>query len=418
MSAPATTSRLTRRGIPVDPRLRVLALGTFVNRAGAGATVTTFALYFTRVVGLSAGQVGLALSLAAVVGMLAQVPLGHLGDTRGPREVMSALTAGFGAVGLLFLVVRSFWTLTLVLAVVTALQNGGGAVRGGYIGRIAVGGSGVAFKAYLRAVTNLAMSLGAALGGIALWVDRPWAYLAVFAVDGVTGILAGLVSLRLPHLEPAPARLAGEPRLAVLRDTPYVVVTMLTGVVAMHFVVMEVGIPLWVSQHTSAPTAMVAVLLVLNTVAVTLFQVRMTRGVDGVAPSSRAMVHGALWIAVAFAVIATSGWLGPVGAAAVLVVGACVHVVGEMRSSGGQWGVQMGLAPQERQGQYQGFAGLGFSLSNVVAPTLITVLCIEWGWPGWLVLAALVLGAALALRPATAWAQRTRERYGALSATG
>jgi len=291
-------------------------------------------------------------------------------------------------------------------------------VRNGYIGRVAVGGSGVAFKAYLRAVTNLAMSLGAALGGIALWVDRPWAYLAVFAVDGVTGIVAGLVSLRLPHLSPAPARGAGEPRLAVLRDTPYVVVTLLTGIVAMHFVVMEIGIPLWVSQHTKAPTAIVAVLLVLNTVAVTLFQVRMTRGVDGVVESSRAMVHGALWIAVAFVVIATSGWLGPVGAAAVLVVGAAVHVVGEMRSSGGQWGVQMGLAPQERQGQYQGFAGLGFSLSNVVAPTLITLLCIEWGWPGWLVLAALVVAAALALRPVTAWAQRTRERYGALSATG
>ncbi|WP_406831016.1 MFS transporter [Pedococcus sp. KACC 23699] len=417
MSAPAT-SRLTRRGIPVDPRLRVLALGTFVNRAGAGATLTTFALYFTRVVGLAPGQVGLALSIAAIVGMLAQVPLGHLGDTHGPREVMSVLTAAFGAVGLLFLVVRSFWGLVLVLAAVTALQNGGGAVRGGYIGRIAVGGSGVAFKAYLRAVTNLAMSLGAALGGVALWIDRPWAYLAVFALDGVTGILAGLVSLRLPHLLPTPARALGEPRLAVLRDTPYVVVTLLTGVVAMHFVVMEVGIPLWISEHTAAPTAMVAALLVLNTVAVTLFQVRMTRGVDGVAESSRALVHGALWIAGAFAVIATSGWLGPVGAAVVLVVGAAIHVVGEMRSSGGQWGVQMGLAPQERQGQYQGFAGLGFSLSNVVAPTLITVLCIEWGWPGWLVLGAIVLAAALALQPATAWAQRTRERYGAVSATG
>lgn len=337
MSAPAQATRLTRRGIPVDPSLRVLALGTFVNRAGAGATMTTFALYFTRQVGLAAAQVGLALSIAAVVGMLAQVPLGHLGDVRGPREVMSLLTASFGAVGLLFLVVREFWTLTAVLAVVTALQNGGGAVRNGYIGRIAAGGSGVAFKAYLRAVTNLAISLGAALGGIALWIDRPWAYLAVFAIDGVTGIVAGLVSLRLPHLPQAPARGAGEPRLAVLRDAPFVVVTLLSGVVAMHFVVIEVGVPLWISGHTSAPTAMVAALLVLNTVAVTVFQVRMTRGIDGVTESARAMLHGAIWIALGFAVIATSGWMGPVGAAAVLVVGAGVHVVGEMRSSGGQW---------------------------------------------------------------------------------
>ena len=56
---------LTRRGIPIDPNLRVLALGTLVNRAGGGALLTTFALYFTREVGFAPAQVGLALSAGA-----------------------------------------------------------------------------------------------------------------------------------------------------------------------------------------------------------------------------------------------------------------------------------------------------------------------------------------------------------------
>jgi len=95
-----------------------------------------------------------------------------------------------------------------------------------------------------------------------------------------------------------------------------------------------------------------------------------------------------------------------------------VHVVGEMMSSSGQWGVAMGLAPAERQGQYQGFGGLAFSLSRVAAPTPITTLCIQWGRPGWYVLAGLVLGASLLMRPVSAWGLRTRERYGAATATG
>jgi MFS family permease len=407
----AISSRLTSRGVPTDPTLRVLALGTFVNRAGTGASTTTFALFFTQKAGLSATDVGLVLSVASVLAMLGQVPLGHLGDTRGPREVMRALTVASGVALLGLLVARSMWSLMLVMSLATVLMMGNGAVRNGYIARVATGGRGVMFKAYLRAVTNVAMSLGAALGGLALLLDQTWAYLAVFALDGVSAILTGLICSRLPHLAPAPARAAGALRLAVLRDRPFVVVTLLNGVVAMHFVVMELAIPLWIAARTEAPTSMVAVLLVLNTALVALFQVRLTRGVDGVLSSARAMVTGCVWIAVGFVVISfSSGTSAPV-AVALLVLGAVVHVVGEMISSGGQWGISMGLAPDERQGQYQGFAGLGFSLSNVVAPTLITLLCIEWGRPGWWVLGGLVLGSGLLLVPVCRWALRTRPAY-------
>jgi len=401
-------AQLTRRGIPTDPTLRVLALGTFVNRAGTGASITTFALFFTQKVGLAATDVALVLSVASVLAMIGQVPLGHLGDTRGPRETMRALTIAAGVALLGLIAARSMWALMVVTSVSTVLMLGNGAVRNGYIARVATGGRGVMFKAYLRAVTNVAMSLGAALGGLALLVDRTWAYLAVFALDGVSAIVTGLLCSRLPHLAPAPARLAGEPRLAVLRDRPYVVVTLLSGIVAMHFVVMELAIPLWIAAHTDAPTSMVAVLLVLNTVVVALFQVRMARGADDVMSSARAMVVGCAWIAAGFVVISFSSGAGAAVSVVLLLVGAAVHVVGEMISSGGQWGISMGLAPEERQGQYQGFAGLGFSLSNVVAPTLITVLCIGWGRPGWWVLGGLVLASGLLLVPVCRWALRTR----------
>ena len=80
---------LTRRGIPLERDLRVLAIGSFANRFGAGAVMTTSALYFTRQVGFSAAEVALALSVAAIVGIVVQVPAGHLGDTRGPRRVLT-----------------------------------------------------------------------------------------------------------------------------------------------------------------------------------------------------------------------------------------------------------------------------------------------------------------------------------------
>src|SRR6478609_11886163 len=94
MSLPQAPAPLTRRGIPLERDLRVLALGSFANRFGAGAVMTTSALYFTRQVGFSAAEVALALAVAAVVGILVQVPAGQLGDSHGPRRVLTIFMVG------------------------------------------------------------------------------------------------------------------------------------------------------------------------------------------------------------------------------------------------------------------------------------------------------------------------------------
>jgi MFS family permease len=186
----------------------------------------------------------------------------------------------------------------------------------------------------------------------------------------------------------------------------------------MHFVVIELALPLWIAQFTSAPRSMVAITLMINTVCVALLQVPLTRNIDRVSPSALAMARSGFWIAGGFALIAFASGQPPWLAIALLCAGSLVHVVGEMIGSGGQWGVQMGLAPRERQGQYQGFAGMGFSLSQMIAPTLITVLCIQWGRPGWFVLGAVIALAGVLMVPVSAWALRSRERYGVLTSTG
>ena len=93
-----------------------------------------------------------------------------------------------GLMSLTLLVTRHFLLLVLVLAVLTGFEAGANGVRNGYIARIATGGQGVRFKAYLRAVTNVAIGLGALSGGLALAVDESWAYLSVIALErGVRG---------------------------------------------------------------------------------------------------------------------------------------------------------------------------------------------------------------------------------------
>ncbi|WP_330473892.1 MFS transporter [Terrabacter sp. C0L_2] len=416
-TTPPVVAPLTRRGVPVDHDLRILAVGSFANRFGAGAVLTTSALYFTRQVGFSATEVALAMSVSAIVGIVVQVPAGHLGDTLGPRRVLTAFMVGAAVFSAPPVLATTPWALALLLGVLAFFERGAGAVNQGVIAQLATGGRGVLFKAYLRAVTNTALGLGSVFGGAALIIDERWAYVGVFVLNAVFTGFAAWNTTRLPDMAPH-ARAAGEPRLAVVRDWPYVVITILTGLFSLHFFVMELGLALYVSARTAAPTVMVAILLILNTAAVALFQVRLSRRADSVEAGARALVRGAWWIAAGFAVVALadrgSRWLA-VGA---LVVGSLVHVVGEMIGSGGQWGLQMGLAPHERQGQYQGFAGLGFSVLAVVAPPVVTYFCVDLGETGWLILAAFMVVIALVSVPAARWALASRARYGVTTHSG
>ena len=49
---------------------------------------------------------------------------------------------------------------------------------------------------------------------------------------------------------------------------------------------------------------------------------------------------------------------------------------------------------------------------------LVTLLCIEWGRPGWFVLGGVIALASALMVPASAWALRSREHYGVLTHSG
>ena len=92
--------------MPTDPNLRVLALATLVNTVGNGAMMTTFALYFTRVVHLRPAQVGLALSLAALAGVVGGstfVTEPQMAAALGPVVFVVVVVGGVGSLAGAFL---------------------------------------------------------------------------------------------------------------------------------------------------------------------------------------------------------------------------------------------------------------------------------------------------------------------------
>ncbi|MEH0939056.1 hypothetical protein [Micromonospora psammae] len=81
----------------------------------------------------------------------------------------------------------------------------------------------------------------------------------------------------------------------------------------------------------------------------------------------------------------------------VLVLGATVHVTGELVHSAGSWAVSYDLAPPHAQGHYQGMFGMTAQIASAITPLGASLLIVDGGWFGWLIFAAAFVLAGLAM---------------------
>jgi MFS family permease len=390
-------------GLDVPRESRLLVFIGLVDAIGTGLYIAGFAVFFTRSAGLSITEVGLGMTVANACGLVALTPLGMLADRIGPRAASILLHYWRGAGFVAFAFVHDFVTFLLVSCVVGIPTRAIDPVSQMYVDRHIGKDLRMRVMSVMRVVYNIGFSVGGLLTTVILVVGTRPAFLVIVLGNGATFLLAGYLLARVPLLadDPPGRRTArGWPRS--LRQGRYLVVTGLNAVLVLNTTVLTLGIPLWVTTRTDAPTAVVAPLMVLNTVLVVLLQVRLSRGTDTREGGVRALRRSALAFACCTAVLALSGLLGPVGAVIAIVVATVVLTVGELWHFAGRLSVSYALAPRDRQGEYLSVFWLGSAAALMAGPVLITVGVIDRGPFGWLALAGVFLVTSLAIGPAVA----------------
>jgi hypothetical protein len=262
------------------------------------------------------------------------------------------------------------------------------------------------FRAYLRAVTNIGISLGALLAGWAVQAGTHTAYQLLVIGVAISSAASAAVLVLLPPVRPAAT--AGGPRWVALRDRPYLLLTTLDGIMAIQFKVLTVAIPLWLIGATTAPRWLISGTMLVNTVIVIAFQVRASRTIDSPAAGAGAYRRSGVAFLVSCSLISLSAGIPAWAAAALLMTAVVIHTVGELWHSAAGFEVSFALAPRHATGQYLGVFGLGAGLAEAVGPSLLISLCITWGRPGWYVVGALFTLTGLAAPVAVRWAQRHR----------
>jgi MFS family permease len=387
-SALSRLQRLKAAAIPTDHARRVMSLSTLINTFGNGLFMTVEVIYFTLIVGLSPAKVALALSIAGGVALSVSVPAGHISDRFGPRNIASLAMVLEGLLMFALLSVHTYFPFLIVNIGMAVLGNISQTMRMATIAKLGEGEERVAIRAYQRAVTNFGISLGTVFAGIALAINTPLAYQLLLAGDALTFILAGYVFLKMPYFEPTVER--GEPiTFQALRDMRFVGATALNAINSLHFVLQSVAIPLWVVRETTAPRWWVSVIMMVNTVAVMLFQVAASKGSGPVFAGAKLYRRASLAISVACILYSMSHGVGAITASAILILASAVHVYGELIGSAGSWSIGFGLADEKHQGQYQGVWSLSWGLGGTLGPAFVTLMAITLGQEGWFIMAAI-----------------------------
>ncbi|MGF1432229.1 MFS transporter [Kitasatospora sp. LaBMicrA B282] len=411
-TAAPPTPALRRPGslLPTDPVLCLLTWTTLANALGNGLYFTVSALYFTRILGYGVTQTGLVLTVAGLCGVLASIPAGRAADRFGSKRVVVALVAVEAVLSAGFPLLHGLPAFLLLACTVTALDRGVAAARSTLYAEVLPAEQRVAGRAYLRAVTNVAMGLGGALAGLTLQVDTRFAYNLTVLANSVSYAVVALWMLRLPDrpsaAAPSPALTRAERRNPALRDLPFLTVTVLNAVLTLQFALLEVGVPLWIVRDTHAPRALVAAGMTINTVLVVLFQVRATRGTERPGKAARVCLRGGLLLAAGCVLVGLAHGLSPLAATVLLVLGMVVEALGEVLTQAGSWALSYDLAGDGAAGAYQGVYNAGTAAAAMAGPGLIAVGVIGHGPVGWLVAGLLLAAAGAAMVPVTRWAQR------------
>ena len=373
-----------------DPIIRKVSLATFIDRFGNGLLITVLAIYFSFVEGLGAHKTALALSIGAAAGLICTIPAGHIVDRVGQRTVVIlAMTAN--AVSIFALIfVHSFLWLTLCFAadaISTVFSRNGQLTL---IARVSEAKDAARNRAYTRSINNLGIGLGTLGAGVALSVNTATGYKTVIVLDAFSFLCGAYMYSRLPHFPPT---LQEREKFdwTILKDGRYISAMTMASVTNIQFAIQNIGIPIWIVKYTDAPRWWVSAIMILNTTAVVLFQVKVSKWSRPLADSASQYFLSGLLIAAACGLYAFASGPSAKIASLLLILGMALHVIAELFLAMIHWQLSFDLADSNRQGAYYGIWTFGSGITDIIGPSLVTFALVSMGKSGWALLALIFL---------------------------
>ena len=388
-----------------------LVAAFFIDAVGSGMFLPFSLLFFLATTSLPLTQIGLALSIAAVVRIPVTIAAGPLSDRFGPRAaiVTSQLLQAAGFTGYLF--VHGFWTLVAAAALVQVGNSIFWVAYAPLIFAIAAEGEREHWFALCTALRTAGLAAGGVIAGATVALGGRPGFIGVAAANAASFVLAAFLSARLRPgtATPSTGSLSAGSWKPLLRDYPFLGFVAVNVGITFLALAVPLALPVFLVKILGLPTWAPGITLALNATLVAASTPIVMWAISGRQRRHVLTVSQACMI-VAFGVFLLVHLL-TAGAAIALVLIAIVPLAAcEVMQAAVVPSVVTESATPQTLGRYTSAYQVTFSIGDIIVPAIVALALRAGAAALWLPLSAVALidlvAVALLARRMTALTQR------------
>ena len=351
-------------GAEVDQALKPVLVVTLMGSLAGSSAWNFMGIWAVKELGATSAQLSYGYLLMALTGGLVGYLAGHLSDRFGRRRLILIGNGLLAVYVLLFLTVgNQVWYGLALMVGAAGLGSLGGSAGQAMVADLVAPERHEEAYASVRVAANLGVTMGPPIGSVFLLVGG---WTLFFPCVSLLALAAWALAFRyLPRRGAyAPEGPPERGSFGVIRRDRVFLVFMAASVFAwIVYVAYETVLPISLVESHGVPEWGWGLLLVVNPLLVTIFQLRLTRRVTNI-PAARKWAVAMLLMGFPFLLFGLSSALP------LIVFVLVVFVIGEMLWVPTSQSIVAGLAPDDLRGAYMGAFGGTAAAGFALAPFL------------------------------------------------
>jgi predicted MFS family arabinose efflux permease len=335
-----------------------------VNRSGT-MVLPFMTIYLTQPsMGYSIGQAGLVMGIFGLGAVCGGFMGGRLTDRFGFHKVQLLTLTGGGLLFMLLGQMKSYPLICLCTFLLSLVNEAFRPANSTAIAHYSKEENRTRSFSLNRLAINLGWAAGGAIGGILASIN----YHLLFWVDGTTNLLAAILLRYFLAAASAPATVSHEQKTGMgnssaYRDKDYLKFVVLTILFACCFFQLFTMLPLFYKRTLQLPDYMIGLLMALNGLIITLFEMVLVFKMEGRRENLFYICCGVSLVGLSFLLLD----LLPVS---LLLAFICMFFVtiGEIASMPFMNSFWISRTTQANRGQYAGLYTIAWSVAQVIGP--------------------------------------------------